>query len=76
MVCVPEGVGLIVQDLPFQTSPSDRNAKLEVRESPTALQNFVETQETPSRELPTTPDGLGGKLMAHFEPFQISDKRG
>src|SRR5215472_18357856 len=58
MLCVPDGVGRMTQDLPFHVSPSDRKPSLLVRESPTALQKACDRQDTPSRALPATCRGV------------------
>ena len=74
--CFPDGVGVIVHDLPFHTSPRDTKASFGLRESPTALQKVFETQDTPIKALELRPFGLGGRCIAHDLPFQISDNKG
>jgi hypothetical protein len=66
----------MTQDAPFQVSPSDSRASLLVRESPTALQKVFDRQDTPSRALPATCLGVGGRRIVHFLPFHISDRTG
>jgi hypothetical protein len=68
----PLGMGVfwMVQALPFQRSASGTVVPALLVYDPTAVHADADVHDTPARELPCAPLGLGVDWTAHVLPFQ------
>jgi maltooligosyltrehalose synthase len=74
-VCVePDGLGVgwIVHFVPFHLSASGDSNPEGRKESPSAVHEVGDVQDTPFRELDVAPTGLGVGWIVHFVPFHLS----
>src|SRR4029077_18556783 len=66
------GVVSIAHELPFQRSASVNSAPEPLEYLPTAVHSLATVHDTPLRELPLDPVGLGVAWIAQAVPFQRS----